>query len=263
MGDNFETQRLGIHQTLDDRVPGKGHDLLLESVRELAAKATQGGRTRIAALSLVSQAFRFTDQIIADYEKRAPLAAPVACKVGCYSCCCYEVVLTPAEALLLRNHVKETYSEGALPDLMKKIDRNLRLRDERDVEERAKALHDAPCIFLASGKCCVYDARPFVCRALHSLDGRKCKEAVMARRRVVEFTGYGHSYYVFQTAQTALRQFCEQLACQTEELTIARAMKEYFECPGRTTAWIRGDEAFAAQADCVEPQNTARILHVS
>jgi Fe-S-cluster containining protein len=240
MGDKPETQRLCTQHTLDDRVRGEGHDLLWESVRQLAAKAMQRARTRKAVLSMVSRVLRFADQIIVDYETKEPLAEPVACKAGCYYCCCYEVVLTPAEALLLGNHVKNTYPEGALADLMKRINRNLRLREGRCVEERAKVLHDAPCIFLAGGECSVYDVRPFVCRALHSLDSRKCKEAVMARRSVVEFTGYAHRYYVFQTAQAALREFCEQLGCQTEELTIARAMKQYFEYPGRTTAWIRG-----------------------
>ena len=145
---------------------------------------------------------------------------------------------------------------------MKNVERHLRLRDGKCVEERAKVLHDTPCIFLASGECSVYDVRPFVCRALHSLDSGKCKEAVMARRPVVEFTGYSHRYYVFQTAQAALRQFCEQLGCQTEELTIARAMKQYFGSPGRTMAWILGDEAFAAQAGCIEPQKTGRVFPV-
>jgi hypothetical protein len=70
-----------------------------------------------------------------------------------------------------------------------------------------------------------------VCRALHSLDGSKCKEAVMSKKRLVEFTGYNHRYYVFRTAKAALSQFFEQMGCQTKELTIARAMKQYFESP--------------------------------
>ena len=246
MSDYSETDKLGIEQTPDDKAPGKGHDVLFGTISELAAGAMQRGRTREGALALVSQAFRFADQIIEDYETKEPLAEPVACKVGCYYCCCYEVVLTPAEALLLGNYVKQTCSEGALADLMKKIDRTLRLRDGKGVEERAKVLHDTPCIFLASGKCSVYDVRPFACRALHSLNARKCKEGVMARRRVVEFTGYTHRYYIFQTAKAALRQFCEKMGCQTTELTIAKAMKQYFELPGRTMAWIRGGEVFVA-----------------
>lgn len=246
MSHNSETYKLGVEQTLDGKAPAKGHDVLFETIGELAARAMQRGRTREGALALVSEAFRFADQIIEDYESKEPLPEPVACKVGCYYCCCYEVVLTPAEALLLGNYVKQTFSEGALADLMKKIDRILRLRDGRSVEERAKVLHDTPCIFLASGKCSVYDVRPFACRALHSLDARKCKEGVMARRRVVEFTGYTHRYYIFQTAKAALRQFCEEMGCQTTELTIAKAMKQYFELPGRTMAWIRGDEVFVA-----------------
>jgi Fe-S-cluster containining protein len=246
MGVYSETQKLGIDQTPDDRAPGKGHDVLSGAIRELAVKAVQRGRTRKGALELVLQTFRFADQIIEDYETEEPLAEPVACEVGCYYCCYYEVVLTPAEALLVGNQVKRRCSEGELADLMKKINRTLRLRDGRSVEERAKVLHDTPCIFLASGRCSVYDVRPFACRALHSLDRRKCKEAVMARRRVVEFTGYGHRYYVFQTAKTALRQFCEEMGCQTGELTIAKAMKQYFERPDLTMAWIRGGEVFAA-----------------
>jgi len=249
MRDNSETQKLAIEKPLHDKAPGKGHDLLFETVRALAAKAMQQGRTRKAASLLVSEAFRFADQIIADYEAEEPLAEPLACKMGCHYCCCYEVVLTPAEALLLGHHVKETYSEGAMAALMKKIDRNLRLRDGRGVEERAKVLHDTPCIFLAGGKCAVYDARPFVCRALHSLDGGQCKKAVMARRRLVEFTGYTHRYYVFQTAQAALSQFCAHLGCQTTALTMASAMKQYFERPGITIAWLRGGGVFTAQGD--------------
>jgi len=244
MSDYSETDKLGIEQTPDDKVPGKGHDVLFGTMSELAASAMQRGRTWEGALALVSQAFRFADEIIEDYESKEPLAEQVACKVGCYYCCCYEVVLTPAEALLIGDYVKQTCSAYALADLMKRIDRILRLRDGRGVEERAKVLHDIPCIFLASGKCSVYDVRPFACRTLHSLDSRKCKEAVMARRRVVKFTGYTHRYYVFQTAKAALRQFCEQMGCQTTELTIAKAMKQYFERPGLTMAWIRGGEVF-------------------
>ena len=246
MDDYSKTHKLCIEQTSDDKAQGNGHDVLFGTIRELAARAMQRGRTRDGALALVSQTFRFADQIIEDYETKEPLTEPVACKVGCFYCCYYEVVLTPSEALLLGNHVKQTYSKGALADLMKKIDRTLNLREGRSVEERAKVLHDTPCIFLAGGRCSVYDVRPFACRSLHSLDGRKCKEAVMARRRVVEFTGYTHRYYVFQTAKAALTQFCEQMGCQTTELTIAKAMKEYFERPGLTTAWIRGGEVFVA-----------------
>jgi Fe-S-cluster containining protein len=244
MSDNSETDKLGIEQTPDDKAPGKGHDVLFGTISELAARAMQRGRTREGALALVSQAFRFADEIIEEYESKQPLAEQIACKAGCYYCCCYEVVLTPAEALLLGDYVKQTCSADALADLMKRIDRFLRLRDGRGVEERAKVLHDTPCIFLASGKCSVYDVRPFACRTLHSLDSRKCKEAVMARRRVVEFTGYTHRYYVFQTAKAALRQFCEQMGCQTTDLTIAKAMKQYFERPGLTMAWVRRGEVF-------------------
>ena len=225
----------------------KGHeDPLFGAIAQLATNAMKQGCTIQATLALVSQAFRFADQIIEDFETKEPLAEPVACKAGCHYCCCYEVVLTPVEALLLGNRVKETFSESALADLMKKIDRILFLRDGKDAEERANVLHDTPCIFLKSGKCSFYDARPFVCRALHSLDGSMCKEAVMSKRRVVEFTGYNHRYYVFATAKAALNQFFEQMGCQTAELTIAKAMKHYFERSDCTEAWLRGDEVFSS-----------------
>lgn len=254
MSHDCQSDNLGNKKPLYDKAPGKDHDLLFESIRALAAKAMQPGKTEKAVCLLVSEAFRFTEAVIADYEAGEPLAEPLACKMGCHYCCCYEVVLTPAEALLLGHHVKETYSDGALAALMKKIDRNLRLRDGRGVEERARVLHDTPCIFLAGGKCAVYHARPFVCRALRSLDGGQCKEAVMARRRLVEFTGYTHRYYVFQTAQAALTQFFADMGCQTQELTMAWAMKQYFQRPGITGAWLRGDEGFIAKGNSPKQQ---------
>ena len=238
------SQKLDIEQSADNKSSEKGCEALFGAIRELAACAMRGGRTREGALALISQAIRFADLIIEDYEIKEPLAEPVACKAGCYYCCCYEVVLTPAEALLLGNYVKQRCSENFLVELMKKIDRTLRLREGRSVEERAKVLHDTPCFFLTKGKCSVYDVRPFACRALHSLDAHKCKEAVLARRRVVEFTGYNHRLYIIHTAKEALSQFCELIGCQTTELTIARAMKQYFQSPGLTEDWIRGGAVF-------------------
>ena len=114
----------------------KGHeDPLFGAIAQLAANAMQQGCTIQAALAVVSQAFRFADQIIEDFETKEPLAEPVACKARCHYCCCYEVVLTPVEALLLGNRVKETFSESALADLMKKIDRILSLETEKTLRK--------------------------------------------------------------------------------------------------------------------------------
>jgi len=222
----------------------EGDELFHVAVQGIAAEAMAGGRTGKGARRFVLRALAFGDQVIQDYEAKSPMEEKIACRPGCSYCCHYEVVLSPAEAVLIGHHAKHAFSEPDIVRLLERMDRVLYLREGRSVSERAEVLHETPCVFLEEDKCSVYEVRPLICRALHSLDREGCRAAVHAKHSKVAFVGYSHRYYVFQAVRSAIRQTCDEMDCQTQEMTIARALADYFDHPEPSDAWIHGDEVF-------------------
>ena len=233
------TEQDGHPATVED-----GDELFHVAVRQIASKALADGRTGRGARRFVLRSLAFGDQVIAEYEAKAPVEEKIACRAGCAYCCHYEVILSPAEAVLIGHHAKHSFSETEAVRLLERTDRILNLRDGKSVSHRARVLHETPCVFLEDDRCSVYEVRPLICRALHSLDRQGCKEAVRARRQKVAFVGYSHRYYVFQAVRSALRRTCAEMGCQTREMTIARALVDYFDHPEPSDAWIQGAEVF-------------------
>ena len=219
-------------------------DHLLVAAKNIAIKIFEQGITRNNALDLCSSAFSFADHVIQYFESKEPLSEPLACKAGCHYCCFYQALLTPPEALLIGNYLEKAFTEEEKLDLIVRIDRTLALTDGKSVEERAKTWHDTPCIFLANGRCSVYDVRPFICRAWHSLNSGQCREAFESNSRTAETEGYPHRYHIFQTVRDGLQEVSSDMGCQASILEIAKGMKQYINHPSPTEAWIKGDEVF-------------------
>lgn len=222
----------------------EGDALFQVAVGEMASKAFASGRTGEAARHWVERSLGFADHVIQDFEAKSPVEEKIACRAGCAHCCRYEVVLSPAEALLIGHRAKHSFSEIDVVQLLERINKVLNLREGKTVSERAAVLDETPCIFLEDDKCRVYEVRPLICRALHSLDSRSCQEAISAREAKVAFVGYSHRYYVFQAVRSAMKQACSEMGLQTDELTIARAMLDYFDHAEPSNAWVQGRKVF-------------------
>ena len=222
----------------------EGDELFHVAVQQMVTKALSEGRTGKGARRFISRALAFGDEVIRDYETKTPVEEQIACRPGCAYCCHYEVVLSPAEAVLIGHHAKHSFSEVEVVSLLERTERLLNMREGKPVSERAKVLHETPCVFLEDDMCRIYEVRPLICRALHSLDRDGCRKAVMAKHSKVAFVGYSHRYYVFQAVRSAMRQTCDDMGCQTREMTIARALMDYFHHPEPTDAWIQGAEVF-------------------
>lgn len=219
-------------------------DYLFIAAKNIAIKTFQEGMTANNALKLASEAFWFGNHLIEHFETTEPVSEPLACKAGCYYCCFYQVLLPPLETLLIGNYVETTYTEQAKQDLMRRIERTLQLTDAKSVQERMAIWHDTPCIFLSNGRCSVYDARPLICAAWHSLDFNQCKEAFESNNPWAGIDGYPYRYHIFQTIRAGLREACTNVGCQTDSLAIAKAMKQYLTHEHPIEAWIEGDKVF-------------------
>jgi Fe-S-cluster containining protein len=120
----------------------------------------EASRQGTAMLELVRQVH---DDMTAAIEV-LPSKAQHACAPGCDFCCYLPVdVLTP-EAFRIAAYLEQTRSPEELATLVYRLG--------------AQGQHDfgiRPCVFLANGRCSIYEVRPMVCRGYNSLSKERCE----------------------------------------------------------------------------------------
>jgi len=106
-----------------------------------------------------------------DTAKAAQQGPPVACKKGCAHCCYRLVTATAPEALRIAELLR---TQGA--------ERVRQVLSQLEAYEQAIAplfqgqsvIASPPCAFLEEEFCTIYEARPFTCRGLNSVDADVC-----------------------------------------------------------------------------------------
>jgi hypothetical protein len=109
-----------------------------------------------------------------------------SCKLGCFHCCRYRIVMNIAEVRTLAQHVKREFSPEQRQALRRRTQQwhewDHSLRRGCPSADRAKqtepSLYDPCCPLLINGACGAYCVRPFVCRThFVSSDPLSCQAA--------------------------------------------------------------------------------------
>ena len=139
-------------------------DNLVETVVEQQRAATinvlRANRQDTAVLALVRQVH---DDMTATIEA-LPSKAQHACAAGCDFCCYLPVDVLAPEAFRIATHLEQTRSPEELATVVYRLG--------------AQGQHDfgvRPCVFLANGRCSIYEVRPMVCRGYNSLSKERCE----------------------------------------------------------------------------------------
>jgi len=201
----------------------------------------QGVGTTDKVLELALSAFYFADHVIQVVEANSPLPQPIACQEGCHFCCCNQVELTPPEALSLGHFVEQYFPDAKKKDLIEALRHSVELQAGKSKAEMARIR--PPCPLLEDRKCSAYPARPLVCRAMHSLDTKKCKSAY-EKRDLTSPPYYAHRHDISFSISQGLLAGCQAAACQAAPLELSRALLDYFTQPSPIERWLRGEEVF-------------------
>lgn len=135
-------------------------ETVLEQQRAATISALGASRKDVAVLDLVRQVH---DDLTAAIEA-LPSKAQHACAPGCDFCCYLPVDVLAPEAFRITAHLEQTCSREALSTLVYRLG--------------AQGQHDfgiRPCVFLANGRCSIYEVRPMVCRGYNSLSKERCE----------------------------------------------------------------------------------------
>jgi len=200
--------------------------------------------TRADALKIAPEGTGFAEELSSGIESDS-FFSEIACGPNCPYCCSMQIRVTPPEAILVGDYVLSTYSEDQKKNLLKKIDQNLELTDNKTQQEKVKNWHQTPCIFLESGSCSLYSVRPFICRSWHSLDAGACLKAYELKKSGAEIENYPHRNLIFGTIRKGIIQGCTSRGLQSGIMVITKAVKAILEHDGdAVTDWLSGKNVF-------------------
>jgi len=214
-------------------------ELQKAKVMEILHQGTGAGLQKTLEVAL--SAFFFADHVIHLVESANTLPQPIACQVGCHFCCCNQVELTPPEALYLGHYVERHFADGEKKGLMAALRRSLDLQAGKSKVEMARIR--PPCPLLQDRKCSAYPARPLMCRAMHSLDTKKC-ESAYKKRDLTSPPYYAHRQEICFSISQGLLAGCQAGGCQSAPLELSRGLLDFLTQPRPLERWLQGEKVF-------------------
>jgi Fe-S-cluster containining protein len=216
---------------------------LVVRVKNMVVEALGVARSLDMALEVTRQSLQWADQLIEGFESVNPLPKPVACQLGCTFCCHNEVEVTPPEAFLIAQVIRQYFSPQRQARLKEKILKAAALKTGKSTAELAATRQTRPCPLLEEDKCVVYPWRPLTCRAMHSLDREHCRTS-HAAGSLLHDEYYQHRYTFTLSLAAGLTEGFRALGCQAATLELSQALREVLLEPPLTERWLKGEEVF-------------------
>lgn len=211
-----------------------------------AAGATallQTAPTPEGCLDLVRTAIYYADHCLARLAVEQPLPQPLACEAGCDACCYNQIELTAPEALFLGSYLEARFSPEQRHALRERAAQTLARRAGLSKREIAAQRGEHPCPLLQAHRCLAYEARPLLCRAMHSLDAAACyRELADPLHPIVPF--YSHIQIIYVSLSHGLHQVCGTFHLQTGPLDLAQVLLTLCDQPDLARRWLMGEKVF-------------------
>ena len=225
---------------IDEELAAKVKNLVAEALLSTPAPSPA------VALEVTRQILQLADRIIEEFETVNTLPYPLACRVGCTSCCHNQVQVTPPEAFLLASMLRTYTSPEKQRTVQERVAR-LAAQNRRQDPARIAARRGAnPCPLLLGERCALYPWRPLMCRAMHAFDADKCRSS-MARGDLATDACYLHRYVFAFSLSTGLMEGFRSVGCLPATLELAQALEVALGDPDALSRWLRGKEVFRAQ----------------
>lgn len=220
----------------------KAYDLAIDILKT-------GGKNKDTALLLTQNLYKFGEGLVEKIERQKRINLKIDCKIGCSFCCYSRVSLTPVEAVLISDFIKQNYSLKKTDALLKRATNNLRLIHGKSEEERIHLWGKTPCIFLHEETCSIYNVRPIICRAWHSLSADQCSVAFHTSDKDAEIDTTPFRNIIFSAVRDGLSHACEAFSCETGPIELTSSIKIILNHPEPVETWINGEPLFHSHAD--------------
>jgi Fe-S-cluster containining protein len=201
----------------------------LERQRAATINALRASRKHAAVLRLARQLHRRMTAAI----DALPSRAQHACAPGCSFCCYLPVDVLAPEAFLIAAHLQQTRS----PDELAALACRLGAEGQHDFGAR-------PCVFLANGRCSIYDVRPMVCRGYNSLSKERCEAYYHDASVDLRGTKDRVAGRVAEAIEDGVIAGLEALGLDAQWYELPSAVLRALETPDGPARWARGEVVF-------------------
>jgi hypothetical protein len=219
-------------------------DNLVQQAQRMVVQAVSAARSLEMALEVTRQIMQWGDQLIEAFESANTLPRPVACVPGCTYCCHNQVEVTPSEVFLIAKVMGQYFAPQKQELFKEKTLRSAALKVGKSKKELAATRRDQPCPLLAGDKCVLYPWRPFMCRAMHSLDREHCRISFTSGDLSGEDAYYLHRYVFPMSLSAGVAAGFREVGCQTPVLELTQALGRVLLEPWLAEHWLAGEEVF-------------------
>lgn len=217
-----------------------------DRLREQARQASRAAAPARPAAGDLERARRTALRVLDGQLARLPASVRgrLACRRGCDLCCHLRVAVTPVEVLALAAWLRGQLDEAALAALRERLAAGAAALRALPAE-RLLATNLACPLLAADGACSAYPARPFNCRAYHSLDYAAC----LASFERPGDASLGHPQSVAMArihagVQQGLREAGRDAGTDTGHYELVTALGEALDDPDVATRFAAGEVAF-------------------
>lgn len=205
------------------------------------------------AAAATRTAFFWGERCLTLFEEQQPLPQPPACQAGCDFCCYNQVELTAPEALFLGDSLAARLTGSELQAMLTGAAASVARRQGLTKQQVAAIRRQLPCPLLVERHCLLYEARPLMCRAMHSLAVRDCQEELI-RPQQARVRFYRHRQVIYLSLSQGLIDACRALGLQGGPLDLAQALQDYFGRGQVQQAWLRREMVFTRPPSLRGPQ---------
>jgi Fe-S-cluster containining protein len=177
-------------------------------------------------------------------EAQTASRAPLACAAGCAFCCYHPVDITAPEALVMAAYMRTGLTEAEFAAMTARLAANAERIQALSHDEHALA--KIPCALLDNGRCGVYAARPFACRAWHSMSAARC-EAIfthgdpLSMIPPLDMELYNVQWDVMYGIAAGIRQ----VGLDDRPYELHSMLHRALSLPDAAPLWLQGEDVFA------------------
>jgi len=227
---------------------------LKDGLQKIVAKAIQENGSHTDLSALFSSAMICTTAITVSVYLGDPPLQALACEAGCLHCCYqYDIGTTPFEVLHIAAVILESYSDAERDQLQERLSAAESQKQQQPIEDWGLAKF--PCPLLVDEQCSVYEIRPFVCRAMNSYDGDRCRMNRESPRNVSSVPVYSHQYDIAKFSRTGIQQGLSEVGLQNDILELVPALRIALTTPDALIRWLAGERVFDEAVSRLPPRS--------
>ncbi len=216
------------------------HEAVVRDEKQAVFHILSTGHSAVNALKLGAHALSSTSSRIT----QSPYHDQYACRAGCSWCCYIPVAVTPPEALVMAQFLRDHCSAAELTEVRARLAANAVRSATLSLADQADAR--LPCALLRHGQCMVYEARPIRCRRWNSVDSTACEAGFHdAGAQIVPVDTY--AFEAGRDVQAGLHAGITQRGLDGTRYELHSAVWRALEMADAADRWVCGETVFG---DC-------------